>query len=109
MSHRCHRAGRGGGRRARWHEPAQCRLRRHQFAARSVGRDNPRFPGARSCESGERGAEKGPLVYDLDWDEDARLGEWRGVLHQAERLPAVLRAIITFDAWNELSVLQHAL
>jgi len=49
-----------------------------------------------------------PLVYDLDWDEDSRLEEWRGVLRQAESLPAVLQAIIALDAWNELSVLQHA-
>ena len=53
-------------------------------------------------------AEKDPLVYDLDWDEDARLDEWRGVLRQAENLPAVLQAIVALDAWNELSVLQHA-
>ena len=52
--------------------------------------------------------EKDPLLYDLDWDEDARLDEWRGVLRQAENLPAVLQAIVALDAWNELSVLQHA-
>ncbi|TRL39547.1 DUF1612 domain-containing protein [Rhizobium straminoryzae] len=49
-----------------------------------------------------------PLVYDLDWDEDARLDEWRSVLRQAEYLPAVLQAIVALDAWNELSVLQYA-
>jgi hypothetical protein len=52
--------------------------------------------------------ERDPLVYDLDWDEDARLDEWRGVLRQAQDLPAVLQAIVALDAWNELSVLQHA-
>ncbi|MBP1843911.1 hypothetical protein J2046_002169 [Rhizobium petrolearium] len=54
------------------------------------------------------GAEKDPMIYDLDWDEDSRLDEWRGVLRQAENLPAVLQAIVALDAWNELSVLQHA-
>ncbi|CUX06970.1 conserved hypothetical protein [Agrobacterium fabacearum S56] len=52
--------------------------------------------------------ERDPLVYDLDWDEDVWLDEWRGVLRQAEHLPAVLQAVVALDAWNELSVLQHA-
>ncbi|MBY2989649.1 RHE_PE00001 family protein [Rhizobium leguminosarum] len=58
---------------------------------------------------GRAGAsEKDPMIYDLDWDEDDRLEEWRGLLRQTQDLPAVLQAVVALDAWNELSVLQHA-
>jgi len=68
---------------------------------------------ARSDAAIERAKKPGrapadPLVYDLDWGEDSRLDEWRSVVRQAENLPAVLQAIVVLDAWNEVSVLQHA-
>lgn len=52
-------------------------------------------------------AERDPLVYDLDWDEDERLDAWRAVVDQTRNLPPILAAAIAADAWQELEPLQH--
>lgn len=49
-----------------------------------------------------------PLLYEADWDEDERLADWLAVMHETEGLPAVLRAAVVLDAWEQLMVLQHA-
>ena len=54
-----------------------------------------------------RPAERDPLVYDPDWDEDARLADWRTVVEQTRTLPPTLAAAIAADAWGAIEPLQH--
>jgi hypothetical protein len=52
--------------------------------------------------------ERDPFLYEPDWDEDERLGEWQALLAESAGLPPVLRTAVAIDAWAQLQVLQHA-
>lgn len=73
-----------------------------------LARSNTLLAGSRlKLDSVSRQDQRGPLVYDLDWDESERLAQWQKVQSRSSDLPPVLRAAVIFDAWNEIEVLQH--
>jgi hypothetical protein len=60
-------------------------------------------------DTAARSAQSDPrlLIYDPDWDEDARLSEWRDLMSQVERHPPALAAAILWEAWETAEPLQR--
>ena len=59
-------------------------------------------------ELAERSPEsRDPVVYDPDWDENARLASWREAVAGTENMPPLLAAAIALLAWGEIDPLQH--
>jgi Protein of unknown function (DUF1612)/HTH DNA binding domain len=54
-----------------------------------------------------RRPERDPLVYDPDWDEDARIEDWKRVVDQTRSWPPALAAAIATEAWDRIEPLQH--
>ncbi|RWA78237.1 MAG: DUF1612 domain-containing protein [Mesorhizobium sp.] len=52
-------------------------------------------------------SERDPLVYDADWDEPGRLNDWRTLLDRTADLSPLLAAAVLWDAWEDISPLQH--
>jgi hypothetical protein len=72
-----------------------------------LARSSKILSGAYAPAKTPRSEERPDLIYDLDWDEDARLAEWQVVMVRTRDLPVVLRGAILLEAWSDIEVLQH--
>lgn len=47
------------------------------------------------------------LLFDEEWDEEARLDDWRRTIAAADQLPPCLGAVLLFDAWDRAEPLRR--
>jgi len=62
---------------------------------------------ARSSQALAAAAERDPLIFDPDWDEDTRLADWQQALANTSKHPPLLAAALAWDAWETIAPLQH--
>ncbi|MDK9695406.1 MAG: RHE_PE00001 family protein [Siculibacillus sp.] len=73
----------------------------------AIARSNRALAGEASRPPPPR-RDRDPLVYDLDWDEEARLAEWCNTVERTRDLPPTLAAAIAHTAWGAIEPLQRA-
>lgn len=76
-------------------------IARSERALEHAGRSAPETKASNAID-----ADPLALIHDEDWDENARLGDWRAVIRDADLLPPALGAAVLYDAWERIEPLR---
>ncbi len=92
-------------------EPISAEEGDDELCALLAGADQAIAKAERALRTGQQAgppqATRDPLVYDGDWNEAGRLGEWREALDRTRALPPTLDAAMALDAWETIQPLEH--